>query len=236
MDMQTRDHESSAGAHSTGTEKVRVWDLPTRIFHWTLALAFTAAAVSSEDQWLKLHVLAGYVIAGLLVFRLLWGFTGGYYSRFAQFSYSYQEVKAYLLALLTGRNKHYLSHNPAGSWSVLIMLGGCAIVTFGGMLLLGGEEQHGFAQSLSPMFGSIAYWLHLIAGNLLIGFVFVHIAGVIVDSKLTGVNLVKSMLNGYKDAPAGSPSVRRGRFASVFLIVLVATVAGGSRCSAAAFP
>jgi len=209
--------------------KVRVWDLPTRVFHWSLALAFLVAAVSSEDQWLKLHTVAGEVIAGLLIFRLIWGFSGGYYSRFRQFSYSCQEVKAYLLALLIGRNKHYLSHNPAGSWSVWIMLGGLAIVVFGGLILLGGEEQQGIAQSISPLFGTIAKWVHSIVGNLLIGFIFVHIAGVIVDSKLAGVNLVKSMLNGYKEAPAGSVSVKPGFLGTVFLVVLVAVVVAGLR-------
>ncbi len=212
-------------SHTEANIRVRVWDLPTRLFHWTLALAFLVAAVSSEDQTLKLHVLTGEVIAGLLVFRVFWGFVGGHYSRFSQFSFSYLEVKEHLLDLLIGRHKHYLSHNPAGSWSVLIMLIGCAVVVFGGLLLLGGEEQHGIAQNISPLFGAIANWLHSIAGNLLIAFIFVHIAGVVVDSRLTGVNLVKSMLHGHKDAPKGSVSVKLGVPGSLVMVLTTVVIA-----------
>ncbi len=221
MDMKTQHSDAQSQT------EVRVWDLPTRIFHWSLALAFLVAALSSEDQWLKVHALAGELIAGLLVFRLVWGLVGGYYSRFRQFSYSYRDVKEHLFALLMGRNKHYLSHNPAGSWSVLVMLIGTSIVVFGGLLLLGGEEQHGIAQSLSPLFGTVAGWVHIIVGNLLIGFIFVHIAGVVVDSKLTGDNLLKSMITGYKTARAGSISVKQGLAGCVLLVLLVATISGG---------
>ena len=70
----------------TDTKPVRVWDLPTRFFHWSLVTSFATAFLTAESEKLRdIHVLAGYTLAGLIVFRLLWRFVGGGYSRFAEF-------------------------------------------------------------------------------------------------------------------------------------------------------
>ena len=76
---------------------VRVWDLPTRLFHWSLAASFIVAFVTSEsEKWRDIHVAAGYALAGLIAFRILWGFIGGAHSRFADFLPTPGKVVAYL--------------------------------------------------------------------------------------------------------------------------------------------
>mgnify|MGYP003471861413 CR=1 FL=1 len=99
--------------------KILVWDLPTRLFHWLFAGAFAIAWLTSDsDSWLKLHVFAGYLMLGLLGFRLVWGFIGGRYARFASFRYGLKEGLTYLFQVLTGSAQRHIGHNPAGSWAV----------------------------------------------------------------------------------------------------------------------
>ncbi|MGD8421451.1 MAG: cytochrome b/b6 domain-containing protein, partial [Gammaproteobacteria bacterium] len=83
------------------TRSKLVWDLPVRIFHWSLVILLVAAWFTGEgDRWLDIHVFAGYAILGLILFRVLWGFRGTHYARFRQFSYSLARGREYLLDTL----------------------------------------------------------------------------------------------------------------------------------------
>jgi cytochrome b len=106
------------------SEKVFVWDLPTRLFHWSLATSFVVTFVTQESEhWRNIHVMAGYVMAGLIAFRLLWGFIGSQHSRFADFWPTLENLKTYLGSLLTRHPKHYVGHNPAGALAIFALLG-----------------------------------------------------------------------------------------------------------------
>src|SRR6185369_13378750 len=98
--------------------RVRVWDLPTRIFHWALVLCVTASVVTGYigGALIEWHARSGYAILTLLLFRLVWGGVGGRWSRFASFFYSPRSVVAYL----RGRSHpdHLVGHNPLGAGSV----------------------------------------------------------------------------------------------------------------------
>jgi cytochrome b len=116
---------------------VRAWDLPTRVFHWTLVTLLISAYISfrfSEafgDNTLKWHRYNGYGILILLVWRLLWGFVGSSTSRWSAFVRWPWVAAGYALDLLRGRDRHYLGHNPLGTWmilAVLAVLGGQAIL------------------------------------------------------------------------------------------------------------
>ena len=102
--------------------KVRVWDLPTRIFHWSLALAVTALAISGliGGNAMVWHFRFGYCVLALLMFRLVWGFVGGRWSRFGAFVYAPQSVILYLKG--QGRPEHSVGHSPVGAASVFAML------------------------------------------------------------------------------------------------------------------
>ncbi len=107
---------------------VRAWDLPTRLFHWTLVFCIISAWVSFEyasalgDPTLRWHRWNGMAILVLLVFRLLWGFVGGTTSRFSSFVKWPWTALAYLKDTFSGRARHFLGHNPAGSWMIIALI------------------------------------------------------------------------------------------------------------------
>ncbi len=116
-------------ACSQSGESKRVWDLPVRIFHWSLVLLFLAAWLSSEgDRWLDIHIFSGYAIGGLILFRVLWGFFGTYYAQFKHFRFSFKQAKDYAFSLIKGIPPRHVGHNPAGSWAIYLLLAGLFLV------------------------------------------------------------------------------------------------------------
>src|SRR3569832_386059 len=108
--------------HNAG-QRLLIWDLPTRVFHWLLVAAFTAAWVTFDDiRYLDVHVYAGYLFFGLLVFRLVWGMIGSRHARFRSFAYEWPSVWAYLRGLLSGQAARHVGHNPAGAWAIFLLL------------------------------------------------------------------------------------------------------------------
>ena len=102
---------------------VRVWDLPTRVFHWLLAISVLVAYVTSGERSTAfvIHVGAGHLILLLLLFRLLWGFIGSPHSRFADFLYSWRSIRNYLLGIARLRPAKFVGHNPLGGLMVFAM-------------------------------------------------------------------------------------------------------------------
>lgn len=182
------------------TGKLAVWDIPTRLFHWLLATAFLVAWLTRGDsQYLDVHAYAGYLMLGLVTFRIFWGFKGGIYARFRNFAYSWHAVTHYLKRLITRRPEHFPGHNPAGGWAVFALLTLSLAVGISGLLVLGGEERHGpLAGWLSFEQGDFFHEVHDILATAMLLLVFVHIAGVIVTSFLHKENLIGPMLHGYK--------------------------------------
>ena len=167
--------------------KVFVWDIPTRFFHWLLALSFAGAFVTAEsERYRDVHVMLGYMVLGLVAFRLIWGFIGTRYARFWSFAYGPRSVLTYVKSLLTRSPQHYLGHNPAGSWAIYALLA---------LSLLAGAS--GYA-AYNDIGGHWMEDMHEALANLLLGLVFVHIAGVLVGSVLHRENLVRAMVTGYK--------------------------------------
>lgn len=195
---------------------VKVWDIAVRIFHWSLVAAF-AVAYLAEDE-LDLHVNAGYVVAGLVAFRIVWGFVGSRYARFTEFVRSPASVIAYLRSLRGGHPQHYLGHNPAGGWMIIALLLALSATCLSGMKLYALEESKGplaNVQSLSmistaeahegrehanPSSPAIETWeeIHEAAVNVTLGLIALHIVGVIVASRLHHEALVKAMITGKK--------------------------------------
>lgn len=186
-------------------DEVTVWDPLVRIAHWTLAVSFLVAFVSA-DRWEELHVAAGYTIAGLAVFRLLWGFIGTSHARFRSFVTSPATLLRYLRKLLAPQPTRYLGHNPAGGWMVVVLLLSLLLTTLTGMLAygtfsgtmrlvgtaLGGEAFDIF--SLYDLFEDV----HEFLGFLMLLLAVVHVAGVLVVSWIYRENLVRGMITGRK--------------------------------------
>jgi len=184
------------------TYEVKVWDPLVRVFHWSLVTAFAVAYIT-EDHYLGLHTQAGYTIIGLVLFRLVWGVIGTRHARFSDFVRGPGAVRDYLKGLLHKRPAHYLGHNPAGGWMVITLLVALLLTTLSGLLTYGiGENAAGpFAYLAGNPAG---YWsealeeVHEFLAHFTVLLVFVHVAGVIVSSRLHHENLVRAMLTGRK--------------------------------------
>ncbi len=179
--------------------EVRVWDPAVRLFHWTLVAAF-AAAYLSEDEWMSLHINAGYLIGALLIFRIFWGFVGPRHARFRDFVHSPSAVLAYLRQALRLSAPRHLGHNPAGGAMILALLISLVVTVVSGLLLYGTTD---FAGPLAGLFrGEVAADfledIHEIAANLTVVLVVLHLAGVLFASFEHGENLAKAMVTGRK--------------------------------------
>lgn len=175
-----------------------IWDLPTRVFHWLLAVCVLGAWLTAESERSRmLHLALGYSSAVLVAWRLVWGFVGSRYARFADFVTSPAAVLSYLRAYLpaariAGQTQtHYVGHNPAGGWAVLALLVVVALADITGWA----SYQDGSADLWSE--------LHELVGNGIIVLVGLHVAAVIATGLLHGENLVRAMVNGYKRARNG---------------------------------
>ncbi len=180
----------------------KVWDLPTRVFHWSLAVLVILNFFTGEDEGLLLlvHAYCGYLVGLLLLFRLAWGVIGTRHARFADFVKPWSETRAYVAQLLRLRPPRYIGHNPLGGYMILAMLGTLALIVLTGMMAVRGEG------ATIPLFGWTPHWLaeaaeeiHEVAGNLMMVLAAVHVGGVLVDALLTRENLIASMITGRKD-------------------------------------
>jgi cytochrome b len=171
------------------SESVRVWDPMVRIFHWTLVIAFATAWLTGEE-WKSLHVKAGYLIAGLVGFRVVWGFVGPRRARFADFVRGPGTVAAFLRDTLRMRAPRHLGHNPAGGAMVVALLVTLAVIV-----------SSGFAMTTDMFWG--VRWVretHEIAVNVALALVALHVIGVVAASIEHRENLVAAMVSGRKRA------------------------------------
>jgi len=206
-------------------QRTLIWDLPTRLFHWTLASSFALAWLSAEgDRWRSIHVFLGYLILGLVAFRLIWGFAGSHFSRFASFWFGPKEALDYLKQVLRGHAPRHVGHNPTGSVAIYILLALAVLVGLSGVVTLGGDEQQGLAAGwFSFAQIQIIRELHNLGATLMLLVVFGHIAGVVVESVLHKENLARSMVTGFKQATVGTPqATRRTGVAVLMLLAMLA--------------
>lgn len=189
---------------------VKVWDIPTRVFHWLLAFSFSAAYLTSEsERYRDWHVMFGYTVAALIVFRLIWGIAGTRYARFSSFIFSPSRVLEYLRSLLSSSPKHYLGHNPAGAVAIFLLLGLSMLTACSGFATyqeIGGE----WVEELHE--GCAATMLAVVA---------VHIVGVVTSSLLHRENLVRSMFSGNKSGPADQAIRKTRPLVGIILLVAV---------------
>ena len=195
------------------TKEITVWDPWVRLFHWLLVAAFTLAYFSQEGPfedllngaWMQLiHVWSGYVIVGLLVFRLIWGFTGSRHARFSDFVHGPREIFTYIKKLLMLRAPRHLGHNPAGGAMIVALLLSLTITVIAGLMLYGADK------GLGPLAGLLmnssdglidtAKEIHEFFANFTLILVVGHLTGVIWESLLHRENLAHAMITGRKRA------------------------------------
>ena len=209
--------------------RVRVWDLPTRIFHWALAagiigLAITGTVGGNAMVW---HFRFGYAVLTLLLFRIIWGLVGGRWSRFGTFVYAPQSVINYLKG--KGQPEHSIGHSPIGAGSVFAMLGFLVLQVASGLV---SDDEIAFAGPLTRFVSnttvSLATHYHSNIGKwVLLGLVALHIAAILYYLTRKH-NLVGAMLHGDKNLVRPAPSSRDdtvSRTAALLIFMLCAAVA-----------
>ena len=179
--------------HLPQVARVFVWDLPVRLFHWLLAGAFTGALLTAESERIRVtHVRLGYAIAGLVLFRIVWGFAGNRYARFSSFVTGPSAVWRYLRAVPTASAEHHIGHNPAGAAVILGLLSLALATGLAGWL--GYEE----------LAGEWVTEVHELSAYAMLALVGMHVAGVLLASLRHRENLVAAMVTGWKRAPTAS--------------------------------
>lgn len=186
---------------SSRARAVRVWDLPTRIFHWSFAAFVLLAWASSEADggafWI--HVYSGTLLLGFVVWRALWGVIGSRYAQFGDFVHGPETVKDYALRLFAFRPPYSVGHNPLGGWMVVALLAGVLLAVLTGMM----SREDGYAGPLSHIGGGLFGEAHEGFANLLIFLIFAHVAGVVGHGLVSRENLPRAMVTGDKHVPAG---------------------------------
>jgi len=192
------------------SHKVRVWDLPTRCFHWALVLCFgglvTTAQIGGDAMvW---HFRCGYAVLSLLLFRLIWGVVGGRWSRFSAFIYAPASILTYLQG--RGRPEHSIGHNPLGAGSVFALLGFLLLQVATGLLSDDEIATAGPLAKFAPnAVVSAATFYHVSVGKLvLIGLVLLHISAIVFYHIKKHENLVLPMLLGDKESDSAIESSR----------------------------
>ena len=197
---------------AAGSTRILVWDLPVRLFHAMLAIAFAGAWLTADsERWRDIHVLLGYTAGMLVALRLVWGIAGTRYARFATFVHGPRRVFDYLRSLASLRPEPSIGHNPAGGWAIVGLLALTLAIVATGLLIQADLAPGG----MDDVHEGLAVAMLVLVG--------VHVAGVVVGSLAHRENLVRAMVTGHK---VGRPDqgVRHPRRAVA--AVLVALVAG----------
>ena len=212
---------------SAQLNKVRVWDLPTRLFHWSLVLCIVALAVTATvgGNAMVWHLRLGYVMLTLLLFRLVWGLVGGRWSRFASFLYAPKHVLDYLKG--KGRHEHEVGHSPIGAGSVFAMLALLVAQVSTGLF---SDDEILYAGPLTRFVSndtvSLASDYHANIGKwLLLALVLLHI-GAIVFYLRRKRNLVGAMLHGDKELAQPAPASRDDGFSRMVALLIALLCAG----------
>jgi cytochrome b len=209
---------------------VKVWDVPTRVFHWAL-VSLVACGVytgfTTPEWWMGVHVWAGYGLLALMVFRLVWGVFGPEYSRIVSFVYPPRDTLEHLQGLLLLRPPHHVGHNPTGALMVFALAGVIMALVATGLLVLGGEEKQGpLGAIIGYSVGTAAKRVHLWLVICLLALVTAHVAGVVIESLLTRDNLVRAIVTGWKKLPPGAPVPTPRPASPVVAAVLLAALIG----------
>lgn len=216
-------------ATGRAVRRVRVWDLPLRLFHWSLVGLLATSWISAElgGNAMQVHQWSGMSVLALLLFRLAWGVVGGTHARFASFVRSPAAALRYARALLRGDAPRYPGHNPLGAWMVLALL--ASLVLQAGTGLFANDDimiEGPLAARVSKETSDLLTQVHEINFNVLLGLVGVHVLAALYYLLVKRDNLITPMVTGNKQVD--DPAAAAGRGGALWLAALLLA------CSAAA--
>jgi cytochrome b len=200
-----------------------IWDLPIRLFHWLLVLLLGFMWLSGHQRWLEYHMLSGYAILSLLLWRIAWGFIGSDTARFRFFLKSPVEAVRHLLHITKREPDTEIGHNAAGGWMVLVLLGLLLAQVFTG---LAANDDIAFEGPLARLVGK--EWSNWLTGRHHFLFQLIqiaaglHILAILTYAVLKRHDLVRPMITGKKRMPG---AMRAPRIVSSVLALVVWGVA-----------
>jgi len=210
--------------------KVRIWDLPTRLFHWALVALVIAMVWTGSTGKLELHMTLGQAVLTLVLFRLVWGFTGNRYARFSAFVTGPVTCLRYLGSLFSSSGSTHVGHNPAGGYAVLAMLLLLAVQAGSGLFTSDDIFTDGpLFSKVSSETGALLSTVHRRTIWLLLGVIGLHLLANLFYLVVKKNDLISPMVTGRKTAPTVADAGRGGHplLALVILVVCAAIVFGG---------
>lgn len=178
---------------------VKIWDLPTRLFHWALVLAIFICWYSMEVRQLSLHKYSGLFVLFLLVFRFLWGLVGSETARFKHFITTPWAALNYLKKSFSNNSNTHAGHNPAGGWMVMLMLFVIFLQVLMGMFANDDIGFNGpFADLVLKEQSDLATKIHVWLFNVILALIWLHLVAVFFYVLVKMQNIVKAMLTGSK--------------------------------------
>ncbi len=203
---------------------MRVWDAPTRLFHWAIVVLVAVSYTSVQLDWLDIHFLSGYTLLTLLLFRLAWGFVGSETSRFHQFLRSPLAGFRHLAQFTRREPDNEVGHNAAGGWMILVLLGLLAVQVTTGLFsnddaTADGPLRHLVSKATSDRISSV----HAFNFNLILAAIGLHVLAILAYALIKKHNLLWPMITGRKRLPGAT---RQPRMASPLLALLILALAG----------
>ncbi|SFU83033.1 cytochrome b/b6 domain-containing protein [Pseudoduganella namucuonensis] len=213
------------GDDGSTARRILVWDLPTRVFHWSLVLAVTVAVATGMvgGDWMEVHGKAGIAITGLLGFRIVWGVAGATHARFRNFAPTPSRLRAYLGGRWQGHG-----HNPLGALSVFALLSLLAAQAATGLV---GTDEIAFTGPLAALVGEELSLrltgIHQQLAYVLLGFLALHVLAILAYLAVRKNNLVKPMVTGWKevDGSAAAPGAASGGWPALAAALAVGVLA-----------
>lgn len=208
--------------------KIRVWDLPVRLFHWALVVLMVMLFVSAYAGQMDAHAALGRIVLVLVLFRLVWGFVGSQTAKFRDFVKGLGGIRAYLSSKTTDT----VGHNPLGALMVVALLGALLIQALSGMF---SSDGIGFSGPLAHWISSVASdsitRLHVFMAYVIAALVAVHVLAVLLHWILHRENLILPMFSGKKWVPLNTvqPLFTSSAIALVIVVVVAATVVAATR-------
>ena len=202
-------------------ERIRVWDLPVRLFHWLLVALIVVLWITAIRGWMTAHYICGVAMLALVLFRITWGFMGSTTARFSDFAAGPGRVIAYLRGLRKGDGAGHAGHNPAGGWMVMIFL----------LLLLAQAALGLFSNDEFAFKGPMAEWIsgkrsdlltrvHVFLFDFILICIWLHLCAISFYALVKRDNLIGPMWHGEKSA-VQVPSGMQLKFVSAWKAAIV---------------
>ena len=217
-------------SEATEVQAVRVWDLPTRAFHWLLAASVVALVITGNvgGNALVWHMRVGLLVGALLMFRIVWGLIGGRWSRFANFIYAPTTVLRYLRGDHRSGDHFDVGHNPLGSFSVFALLAVLAVQVGTGLvaddeIATTGPLNRFVASSTASLASG---WHKSFGKTLLIVLAIAHVAAVLYYLWRKRRNLIAPMVHGDMSLPADATASKDGTAQRLAALLIAAAAVG----------